>query len=141
VQRIRFVHQFEGAEGHQLYREAFQEGKPLVDPGDPYTAAFRVRVADMDHLEGDHIAVDLRYKATSGAQGMVVFQRTRAGRTTAYEAVPFHTPAASDTTWISAMVLSDRAELQDPEEELGVYLWNNARDTVWVKDFRIRLVR
>jgi hypothetical protein len=39
------------------------------------------------------------------------------------------------------MVLSDRAELQDPEEELGVYLWNNARDTVWVKDFRIRLVR
>jgi len=139
--RYTLVRQMPGREGHQVFRDELGGGKALVPPGDPFTTAFRIRVGDLDHAEGEVLAVDLRYKADLGAHGLVVIERKRDGRTTFYEAVPFQGGAMSDTAWSPVIVLRDRRELREPDEELGIYVWNSGDDTLWVKDLRVRMVR
>lgn len=130
-----------GSEGHQVFRDDLGGGRALCDPGDPYTAAFRMRVGDLDYAEGELLAVDLRYRARPGARGMVVLERKRDGRTTSYEALPFIAATAVDSVWTPVLLCRSREELRDPDEELGVYVWNDAADTVWVKDLRVRMMK
>lgn len=141
VVRWKLVRQAPGSEGHQVFRDDLGGGRALTSPGDPYTAAFRMRVGDLDFAEGELLAVDLRYRARLGARGMVVLERKRHGKTTSYEALPFIAPNVVDSVWNPVLLCRSRKELRDPEEELGIYVWNDATDTVWVKDLRVRLLK
>lgn len=138
VEVLRFVRQLEGAEGPVLHADPLNGGQVLVSPGSPYTAAYRQRIGDLEHVAGDRLCVDLRYKAASSARGYVVIERRRGGRTVDYEAVPF--VADGDTGWAPFMVLRDRSELRDPEAELGIYAWNEGGDTIRLRDLRVRMV-
>jgi hypothetical protein len=140
VELFRFVRQQPGAEGHGLYHDALDGGRALSDPSAPFTPAFRMKVGDMDFAQGDRLAVDLRYKAAPGVKAFVVIERKRGDTVTDYEAVPFTAVAGAEQDWNAFMVLRDRRELRDPQEELGVYVWNNGVDTVWVKDLRVRMI-
>jgi hypothetical protein len=140
VEVLSFTRQLPGAAGHQLFRDRLGDGMALSSPGAPYTPAFRQRVADLRHAIGSQLCIDLRFRAEPGAKGYLVIERRRGDRVIDHEAVPFTGAAAGDTTWSPFMVLRDRRELRDEGQELGVYVWNDGADTVWVKDLRVRMV-
>ena len=141
ITRWKLTRQAHGSEGHKLFRDELRGGRALTAPGDPYTVAFRVRVGDLDHVEGELLAIDLRYRALPGARGKVVLERKRDGKVTSYEALPFTTADVVDSVWTPVLLCRSRKELRDPDEELGIYVWNDAADTVWVKDLRVRMVK
>jgi hypothetical protein len=69
-----------------------------------------------------------------------VIERRRGDRVVDHEAIPFTGAVEGDTTWSPFMVLRDRRELRDAALELGVYVWNDGPDTLWVRDLRVRMV-
>ncbi|MCC7501398.1 MAG: hypothetical protein IT229_02635 [Flavobacteriales bacterium] len=141
VMRWKLTRQARGGEGHQVFRDGLGGGRALTGPDDPYTTAFRVRVGDLDYAEGALMAMDLQYRARPGAHGMVVLERKRNGKVTNYEAIPFVAADVSDSAWTPVLLCRSRKELRDPEEELGIYVWNDAADTLWVKDLRVRMLK
>ncbi len=140
VEVLSFTRQLPGTPGHQLFRDPLGDGMALSSPGAPYTAAYRQRVDDLRHASGSQLCVDLRFKAQAGARGYLVIERRRGDRVVDHEAIPFTGAVEGDTTWSPFMVLRDRRELRDAALELGVYVWNDGPDTLWVRDLRVRMV-
>ena len=139
LSRYLLERQAPATDGALLFQDAMGGGEALCS-GDPYSAAFIVRVDDLSAVPGELLVVDLWYKAHPGAHGKVVVQRKREGVLTSYEAVPFQEHGVAGRGWVPIGLQWSRAELRDPEEELSIFLWNNSIDTVVVRDLRVRLV-
>lgn len=139
--RHRLVRQPPAHPGTRLLMDALGGGKAICSPDAPWSPAYRIVVGDLARIEGDVLAIDLEYRSAPGARGMIVIQREREGRVPFYEAVPINDPHRSDTTWTPALVLRRRRELRDAQEELAIYVWNGAADTLWARNLRVRMLR
>ncbi|MCB0769068.1 MAG: hypothetical protein KDC00_01525 [Flavobacteriales bacterium] len=122
-----------------LFRDLGGDGMTLVDPASPYSTAFRVPVKELRSDHGDHLVIDVRFKAGEGALGRVVLERKCDERNTAYEAVPF---GEDDTEgqWRSVYIVRPMGLLGADQEELGIYLWNASSEPLMVSDLRVRTI-
>lgn len=130
---------FGGPAEELLHRSGSGEERVLVDPGSPYTAAYRVPIRDLRSAYGDHLVIDARFHGSPGTQGRVVMERKRGDRTTDYRTVPFGMDG-TDGREHSVYVVRPIDTLGSDDEELVIYLWNESSVPVTILELRVRLM-
>ncbi len=120
-----------------VFADAFDQPIAL-SATNPYTKAFRVSAEKLRDGTARALIVDLQFKANARTKGRIVIERRRNNIITDYEAVPNASPNTNDTAWISAQVVRDIRELRRDDDEVGIYVWNEAVDTLLVRDIRVR---
>ena len=116
-------------------------GTPMAvaRPEREWTPAFRIPTDSLLAGGCRTLLVDVGYRPHGRCQGLLVFQRTYQGQSTDYEAVPFIAPDSTSTRPGSFTVAHDLRELRYTSEELGIYVWNQETDTLFVTDMRVRV--
>ncbi len=119
------LHQYTGGAGQWL------------NAATPWTAAFREEAGKLRQHAPGALVVQAAYQAIGRSIPTVVIERRRGSRITNYEAFPLPMAAGSHV----AYVVRDLRELRYPDEEVGIYLWNNGADSMRVDSFSVHLFR
>lgn len=122
--------------GTVLY-DSSEKGGELLHGDAPWTGAWRISAAELLAKGPGSIVVEVDYATAGRPKPTIVVERRVADHITDYEAVPIPGTGASVHT---AYLVRNVRELRHPDEEVGVYVWNQAPDSVLVRTLRIRHV-
>lgn len=124
--------------GPSLFRLHPPHGQ-LLAGGSPYTPAYRVPASDLLARKPGSLVVDVAYTCTRHPKAYVVIERKRGETTTDYETQPIEPTASGAGAVHYTYVVRDLRELRHPDEEVGIYVWNDSPDTLVVHDLRVRV--
>lgn len=101
----------------------------------PWTAAFRVPVADLLAVAPGSLVVQADYLPRGRCAPTVVIERRIGDRIVDYEAFPL----ATGDSIQEAVVVRNLREWRHRDGQLGVYLWNNGPDSLRVDRLRVSI--
>lgn len=100
----------------------------------PWTMAYRTPAKALLARAPGYLVVQVDYVAQGASKPQVVVEVRRGDEVIDYESYPL---PGGDADTLQAVVVKHLREFRHPDAEVGVYVWNQGPDRVWVKAWSV----